>query len=182
MPGTFSTGTGCEALSSPPTLHSLSPRSWPAACLQSRRLSRGFRCRFRNGHRLSLRCRNIIVVCLRSFLRVDFLCHNSRMKMGNGALPPLPGWILRMKKGVLFALLVGGMDHDLRRADDVHVHFHAHLEKNSSELACRRSISGCPCRSRNPPPSTGWSPCRWRTRRAPSCVRGFPRPGRCACP
>ena len=30
--------------------------------------------------------------------------------------------------------------------------------------------------------STGWSPCRWRTRRAPSCVRGFPRPGRCACP
>lgn len=62
------------------------------------------------------------------------------MKMGNGALPPLPGWILRMKKGVLFALLVGGMDHDLRRADDVHVHFHAHLEKNSSELACRRSI------------------------------------------
>ena len=49
--------------------------------------------------------------------------------MGNGALPPLPGWILRMKKGVLFALLVGGMDHDLRRADDVHVHFHAHLEK-----------------------------------------------------
>lgn len=99
-----------------------------------------FRCRFRNGHRLSLRCRNIIVVCLRSFLRVDFLCHNSRMKMGNGALPPLPGWILRMKKGVLFALLVGGMDHDLRRADDVHVHFHAHLEKNSSELACRRSI------------------------------------------
>lgn len=82
-----------------------------------------FRCRFRNGHRLSLRCRNIIVVCLRSFLRVDFLCHNSRMKMGNGALPPLPGWILRMKKGVLFALLVGGMDHDLRRADDVHVHF-----------------------------------------------------------
>lgn len=34
-----------------------------------------------------------------------------------------------MKKGVLFALFVGGMYHDLRGTDNVHVHFHAHLEK-----------------------------------------------------
>lgn len=34
-----------------------------------------------------------------------------------------------MKKGVLFALFVGGMHHDLRGTDNVHVHFHAYLEK-----------------------------------------------------
>lgn len=34
-----------------------------------------------------------------------------------------------MKKGVLFALFVGGMHHDLCGTDNVHVHFHAHLKK-----------------------------------------------------
>lgn len=176
--GNFSTGTGdvfCRSPLDPSIIYSL-PRSGlsSAACLSPAACPEVFHAGLpERAPPEPLRCRNIIIACLREFpLRMIFLPWPVD-ESGNG-VTCLPGWIHYNEERCVISFSCRRMDHDsCQGGRHVVVHYAAWCAEQLGVSLQTVSIFRMSVLPAPPLSPSSWSPCRWRTADTIVCL-GIP--------